>query len=267
MAGIYERTVLGSLDFPRSNSFTRNIDTNLVNFNSNNVFQRFFEVDLRGPEVEVPVFCRREVQPILVDNKNFANIEEYKDNIIECYITSLFVGKEETKRTSDSMVRTMLETSTHYKLSKVTTNTGLVYYGGAGVIFNSRMELLMLNVVKYNLTNPFIELLKPIMYISPKVFTGDGPVEKNILKKLIPTVIAEGASLNTSTSMVHNKFNFSDENRNRVYTRKMPEIIIADVSDRFIHKPDMPDLSHFNDEEVNSVLKDNIGLMREYMKI
>lgn len=267
MAGIYERTVLGSLDFPRSNSFTRNIDTNLVNFNSNNVFQRFFEIDLRGPEVEVPIFCRREVQSILIDNKNFGNIEEYKDNIIECYITSLFVGKEETKRTSDSMIKTMLETSTHYKLSKVTTNTGLVYYGGAGVIFNSRMELLMLNVVKYNLTNPFIELLKPIMYISPKVFTGDGPVEKNILKKLIPTVIAEGASLNTSTSMVHNKFNFSDENRNRVYTKKMPEIIIADVSDRFIHKPDMPDLSHFNDEEVNSFLKDNIGLMREYMKI
>lgn len=265
MAGIYKRTVLGSLDFPRSNSFTSNIDTNLVNFNSNNVFQRFFEIDLRGPEVEVPIFCRREVQPILVDNKNFENIEEYKDNIIECYITPLFVGKEETKRTSDSMIRTMLETSTHYKLSKVTTNTGLVYYGGAGVIFNSRMELLMLNVVKYNLANPFIELLKPIMYISPKVFTGDGPVEKNILRKLIPTVIAEGASLDTSTSVVHNKFNFSNENR--VYTKRMPEIIIADVGDRFIHKPDMPDLSHFNDEEVNSFLKDNIGLMREYMKI
>lgn len=267
MAGIYERTVLGSLDFPRSNSFTRNIDTNLVNFNSNNVFQRFFEIDLRGPEVEVPVFCRREVQDILVSNRDLRITAGHEDEIVECYITPLFVGMEQTKRTSDSMIRTMLETSTHYKLSKVTTNTGLVYYGGAGVIFNSRMELLMLNVVKYNLTNPFIELLKPIMYISPKVFTGDGPVEKNILKKLIPTVIAEGASLNTSTSMVHNKFNFSDENRNRVYTKKMPEIIIADVSDRFIHKPDMPDLSHFNDEEVNSFLKDNIGLMREYMKI
>ena len=74
MAGVYERTVLGSLDFPRNNSFTRNIDTNLVNFNSNSVFQRFFEIDLRGPEVEVPIFCRREVQPILVDNKNFGNI-------------------------------------------------------------------------------------------------------------------------------------------------------------------------------------------------
>ena len=266
MAGIYERTVLESLDFPRNNPFIRSIDTNLVNFNSNSVFQRFFEVDLRGPEVEVPVFCRREVQSILVDNKNLANIED-KDNMIECYITSLFVGKEETKRTSDSMVRTMLETSTHYKLCKVTTNTGLVYYGGAGVIFNSRMELLMLNVVKYNLTNPFIELLKPIMYISPKVFTGDGPVEKNILKKLIPTVSTEGASLNTVTSMVHNKFNYSGEGNTRVYTKKMPEIIIADVSDRFIHKPDMPDLSHFNDEEVNSFLKDNIGLMRECMKI
>lgn len=266
MAGIYERTVLGSLDFPRSNSFTRNIDTNLVNFNSNNVFQRFFEIDLRGPEVEVPIFCRREVQSILIDNKNFANIEEYKDNIIECYITSLFVGKEETRRTSDSMVRTMLETSTHYKLCKVTTNTGLVYYGGAGVIFNSRMELLMLNVVKYNLTNPFIELLKPIMYISPKVFTGDGPVEKNILKKLIPTVITHGASLSAMTSSVINKFNFPDGPRTQ-FVKKMPEIIIADVSDRFIHKPDIPDLSHFNDEEVNSFLKDNIGLLREDMKI
>lgn len=266
MAGIYERTVLGSLDFPRSNSFTRNIDTNLVNFNSNNVFQRFFEIDLRGPEVEVPIFCRREVQSILIDNKNFGNIEEYKDNIIECYITSLFVGKEETKRTSDSMIRTMLETSTHYKLSKVTTNTGLVYYGGAGVIFNSRMELLMLNVVKYNLTNPFIELLKPIMYISPKVFTGDGPVEKNILKKLIPTVITHGASLSAMTSSVINKFNFPDGPRTQ-FVKKMPEIIVADVSDRFIHKPDMPDLSRFNDEEVNSFLKDNIGLLRNDMKI
>lgn len=266
MAGIYERTVLGSLDFPRNNSFTRNIDTNLVNFNSNSVFQRFFEIDLRGPEVEVPIFCRREVQSILIDNKNFANIEEYKDDIIECYITSLFVGKEETKRTSDSMVRTMLETSTHYKLCKVTTNTGLVYYGGAGVIFNSQMELLLLNTIKYNLTNNYPELIKPVMYISPKVFTGDGPVEKNILKKLIPTVITHGASLSAMTSSVINKFNFPDGPRTQ-FVKKMPEIIIADVSDRFIHKPDMPDLSHFNDEEVNSFLKDNIGLMREYMKI
>jgi hypothetical protein len=267
MAGIYERTVLGSLDFPRSNTYPRDIDVNLVNFNSNNVFQRFFEIDLRGPEVEVPVFCRRAVQSILIDNKNFENIEEHKDDIIECYITPLFVSKEETKRTSDSIVRTMLETSTHHKLSKVTTNTGLVYYGGAGVIFNSRMELLMLNVVKYNLTNPFIELLKPIMYISPKVFTGDGPVEKNILKKLIPTVITEGASLNTNTSMVHNKFNYFEENGTRVYTKRVPEIIIADVSDRFIRKPDLPELARFSNEDVNDFLRENIGLMRESMNV
>ena len=266
MAGMYERTVSGSLDFPRNNSFTRNIDTNLVNFNGNSVFQRFFEVDLRGPEVEVPIFCRREVQSILIDNRNFANIEEYKDNIIECYITSLFVGKEETKRTSDSMVRTMLETSTHYKLCKVTTNTGLVYYGGAGVIFNSQMELLLLNTIKYNLTDNCPELIKSVMYISPKVFTGDGPVEKNILKRLIPTVITHGASLSAMTSSVINRFNFPDGPGTQ-FVKKMPEIIIADVSDRFIHKPDIPDLSHFNDEEVNSFLKDNIGLLREDMKI
>ena len=266
MAGIYERTVLASLDFTRNTSYTRPIDTDITNFNGNNVFQRFFEVDLRGDEVEVPVFCRREVQDILVSNRDLRITAGHEDEIVECYITPLFVGMEQTKRTSDSMIRAMLETSTHYKLCKVTTNAGLVYYGGAGVIFNSQMELLLLNTIKYNLTNNYPELIKPVMYISPKVFTGDGPVEKNILKKLIPTVITHGASLSAMTSSVINKFNFPDGPRTQ-FVKKMPEIIVADVSDRFIHKPDMPDLSRFNDEEVNSFLKDNIGLMREYMKI
>lgn len=47
----------------------------------------------------------------------------------------------------------------------------------------------------------------------------------------------------------------------------MPEIIIADVSDRFIRKPDLPELSQFSNENVNDFLRENIGLMREYMKI
>lgn len=266
MAGVYERTVLASLDCSRSNSYIRPIDTNITNFNSNNVFQRFFEVDLRGDEVEVPVFCRREVQDIIVRNMNCRITAGHEDEIVEWYITPLFVGMEQTKRTSDSMIRTMLETPTHYKLSKVTTNAGLIYYGGVGVIFNSQMELLLLNTVKYNLTGNYPEIIKPVMYISPKVFTDDGPVEKNIFKKLIPTVLTTGVSLITLTSSVINKFNFPN-GAGAGFIKGMPEIIIADVSDRFIHKPDMPDLSHFNDEEVNSFLKDNIGLMREYMKI
>lgn len=266
MAGIYERTVLASLDYPRNRSYTRPIDTNITNFNSNSVFQRFFEIDLRGDEVEVPVFCRREVQDILISNRNYKTVGGHEDEIIECYIASLFVGMEQTRRTSDSIVRAMLETSTHYKLCKVTTNAGLVYYGGVGVIFNSQMELLLLNTVKYNLTNNYPELIKPVMYISPKVFTSNGPAEKNILKKLIPTVLTAGVSLNTITSSVINKFNFPNGVRAQ-YIKGMPEIIVADVSDRFIHKPDMPDLSQFSDREVNNFLKNNIELLREDMKI
>lgn len=261
--GVFDRTVLRSLNFPVSDSNGRQVDSNRVNFNSNNVFQRYLSIDIRGPEVETPTFCRRAVQNIITDNAYYKTSGQ-EENLVEAYVTPLFVSMEHQKRTSDAMIRAMFETSTYLKLCKVTTNNGEVYYGGSGMIFNSNMDCLFLSTIKYDISSD-IELIKSVVYINPKVFIDNGPIEKNIIKKTIPLLVQEKPVINAQSGRIRNVFNYP--NGNGTYTRFAPDIIVADVTDRFISKPDMPKLADFEDAKVNDYLSANFDVIIQNMGI
>lgn len=258
--GIFERTIIRSMDFPVSEGL-RSIDPNMVNLNKNTVYQRYFDLDLRGPEVEVPVLIRKKVENILAENHNRGGYSNSKS--IESLKIPLFVGLEQEKRTSNSVIRAMFETSIHDRLTKVKTTSGLTYYGGAGIIFNENMDCLFLSTVKYRFEDD-LKLIKSTAYINPKVFMSNNPIEKTIIKKLIPTLITEKVFLTSWNTIVVNLFNYPDgEHHNRV----VPDIVISDISDRFISKPDMPDLSQFSDDEVNSFLYENYYLFYNVMNL
>lgn len=245
-----DRILTSSMSYP-ANSNYRTVDSEKVNFLKNNVFQRYFNLDLRGPEVEVPIFCRREVQEILKRNKHiqYTGIEA---DIIEGYVTPLFISEEHRKRTSESMIKAMLDTPVSAGLCKIETTHDFIYYGGAGIIFNKDMEVLLLISVKYKMPEDAklnIYLTDAIVYVSPKVFTSDGPVEKYIIKKVIPFFINTRPFIYSTGLNIVNTYNDSSDQQQRI-----PDIIISDVTDKFISKPDAPDLSRFSTEEVNSFL-------------
>lgn len=249
----FERTILRSMNLPISSNENIVIDSNLASLSKNTVFQRYFNIDLRGPEVEVPVFTRREVQTFLVDNDYHKKCKQ-DSNIIEWLIVPLYIGSKQEKRTSNSMIRAMFETSTRIKLTKIKTYAGLIYYGGAGIIFNSNMDCLFLSTVKYNIENG-VNIMKSVAYISPKVFIDKGPVEKNIIKNVIPLLLEKKVTL-TQQAGVKNYFNYSDGG-NQDFKEAVPDIIISDISDRFISKPDMPDPELFDEEKLNSFILDS----------
>lgn len=263
---VFDRVVLESMNLPLRMSVGSNIDASKINFLKNNVFQRYINLDLRGKEVEVPIFCRSEVQPLLLSSQ-YSRLYEEAKNVTEAYICPLFVSKEEQKRTSESIIRTMFETSTYHRLCKVTTNSGFVYYGGAGIIFNSNMEVLFLSAVKYEIPegSENIKLINSIAYISPKVFTSNGPVEKTIIKKVIPLLIEGNPIIYSNDRRVINEYHYPNGRSSMVY--RTPEIIIADVTDRFIGKPNVPDMSKFEDDEVNSFLLDNFEILIDDMTL
>lgn len=261
--GVFARTVLRSLNFPVSESSDRQVDSNRINFNSNNVFQRYLSIDVRGPEIETPTFCRRDIQGTLVNN-DYLRTSGREEDIVEAYIIPLYVSMEYQKRTSEAMIRAMFETSTYLKLCKVTSNNGVVYYGGSGMIFNSNMDCLFLSTIKYDISDG-IKLMKSIVYVNPKVFIDNGPIEKNIIKKTIPLLFQEKPLIDAQNGKVRNVFNYP--NKNGGYTKVAPEIIVADITDRFISKPDMPKLSVFNDDEINNYMSANYDVITKHMAL
>lgn len=260
MSNIFTRTLLSSMDFPVRSGMIVSVDPNLFNISDNNVFQRYFNIDLRGKEVEVPVICRREVQNILTDNMSIRNNNWEGTKPLDYFVYPLYVTWSTRKRTSDSAIRAMFECLTGNRLVKITTSNDAVYYGGAGIIFNSNMECIFLSTVTLiapdeGSNNPMYELAKSVVHISPNVFVSNGLVEKAIVKKVLPTLIESKVSLNTSNRRIFNTFNKQEDNS---YAPVVPDIVIHNINERYISSPTAPDMTKFTSEEVNKWLLERV---------
>lgn len=260
MSNIFTRTLLSSMDFPVRNGVTASVDSRLFNISDNNVFQRYFNIDLRDKEVEVPIICRREVQSILTDNMSIRNNNWEGTKPLDYFVHPLYVTWSTRKRTSDSAIRAMFECPTGNMLVKITTSSGAVYYGGAGIIFNSNMECIFLSTVTLvapdeGLSEPMYELAKSVAHISPNVFVSNGLIEKAIVKKVLPTLIESKVSLNTSSRRMFNTFNKQKDNS---YASMVPDIVVHNINERYISSPTAPDMTKFTDEEVNKWLLERV---------
>jgi hypothetical protein len=227
-------------------------------FENNNVFNLFLRVDISGPEIDVPLMCKYKVEEGLLSNYN-------QPNSLKEMAVSLFENSyPQSRRTANAIFKTFQMNDTRDRLMKITTNNGEVYYGGNGYILDKDYNLLILYTLHGVIGEDRILHYKTgRIYVNPKVFVSNGLIEKGIIKTVIPAFVQEGIMVDTSsfTGVTAQDINTYIRNSNGFLTqviKPLPEIIVADVTDRFIVRPKKPTPSTFNNDTMNDYLLEHL---------
>lgn len=226
-------------------------------FENNNVFNLFLKVDISGPEIDVPLMCKYRVEEGLLSNYNHPN------SLKEVAVTLFENSYTQSRRTANAIFKTFQMNDNRDRLIKITTNTGGVYYGGNGYILDKDYNILILYTLHGVMERDRLLHYKTgRIYVNPKVFVSNGIVEKGIIKTVIPAFVQEGIRIDTSnigataqeiTMPIRNEHgSFTG------YTSPIPEIVVADVTDRFIVKPKKPTPSTFSNEAMNDYLLEHL---------
>ena len=164
-----------------------------VNYQSNTVFSKFFEVIIPyNGECFIPVLGLSEA---------LSRIQNWLDSIDPAQFIKfsypLYVGGEETRKTADSIIQSINRCSRSRRLAHIKTCKGLDYYGGQGLIFDELWNLFMvcgfiINVDGINKTMSFV---RPVCYVSPTIFVNGDILSKAIIKKVIPYISLHGISV------------------------------------------------------------------------
>lgn len=226
-------------------------------FENNNVFNLFLRVDISGPEIDVPLMCKYKVEEGLLSNYN-------QPNSLKEMAVSLFENSyPQSRRTANAIFKTFQMNDTRDRLMKITTNNGEVYYGGNGYILDKDYNILILYTLHGFMEDRILHYKTGRIYVNPKVFVSNGLIEKGIIKTVIPAFVQEGIMVDTSsfigvTAQDINTY-IRDSNGFVVQvTSPLPEIIVADVTDRFIVKPKKPTPSTFNNDTMNDYLLEHL---------
>lgn len=225
-------------------------------FENNNVFNLFLKVDISGPEIDVPLMCKNKVEDGLLDNFNYPN------SLKEVAVTLFENSYPKPRRTANAIFKTFQMNDRRDRLMKITTNTGEVYYGGNGYILDKDYNLLILYTLHGVMEDRILHYKTGRIYVNPKVFVSNGIVEKGIIKTVIPAFVQEGIRIDTSnigaTSQEIVMPIHRPDGRIAGTTNPLPEIVVADVTDRFIVKPKKPTPSTFNNEAMNDYLLEHL---------
>lgn len=226
-------------------------------FENNNVFNLFLRVDISGPEIDVPLMCKYKVEEGLFSNYNQPN--SLKEMAVALFENSY----PQSRRTANAIFKTFQMNDTRDRLMKITTNNGEVYYGGNGYILDKDYNLLILYTLHGVIGEDRILHYKTgRIYVNPKVFVSNGLIEKGIIKTVIPAFVQEGIMVESSrTGITIQEINNLIRNANGhivEYTEPIPEIVVTDVTDRFIIKPKKPTPSTFNNEAMNDYLLEHL---------
>lgn len=226
-----------------------NVDSVETTLDNHNVFSKLFVIDVSSDEIEVPTFARSAVESVVRDKLQFPHMANISKVVIPMYVS----GYNQTRRTADSIVGNFfLEVDFNKRLQKVTTNKGEVYYGGRGIILDKDFNILLLcTIVCRKMVQMGIQVMsyyKPVIHVSPQVFlSGDGLIDKHILKKVIPFYVSHSIS----SVGTHAYF------RSDIPEGTKPQILIDDVS-KFIENPIKPTPQKCSDDVLNQILVDNV---------
>lgn len=225
-------------------------------FENNNVFNLFLRVDISGPEIDVPLMCKYKVEEGLSSNYNQPN--SLKEMAVALFENSY----PQSRRTANAIFKTLQMNDTRDRLMKITTNNGEVYYGGNGYILDKDYNLLILYTLHGVIGEDGILHYKTgRIYVNPKVFVSNGLVEKGIIKTVIPAFVQEGIMVTNNIGVTAQDINTIIRNSNGFVTqviKPLPEIIVADVTDRFIVRPKKPTPSTFNNDAMNDYLLEHL---------
>lgn len=239
----------GAIQFP---SYIR---TSLA-FENNNVFNLFLRVDISGPEIDVPLMCKYKVEEGLLSNYSYLN------SLKEMAVALFENNYPQQRRTANAIFKTFQMNDRRGRLMKITTNTGEVYYGGNGYILDKDYNLLILYTLHGVMEDRILHYKTGRIYVNPKVFVSNGIVEKGIIKTVIPAFVQEGIMVDTNDiGVTAQDINIAIRNQNGFVTqviKPLPEIIVADVTDRFIVRPKKPTPSTFNNDAMNDYLLEHL---------
>lgn len=238
----------GAIQFPAY------IKPNLA-FENHNVFNLFLRVDISGPEIDVPLMCKHKVEEGLLSNY-------YQPNSLKEMAVALFENSyPQSRRTANSIFKTFQMNDNRDRLIKITTNTGGVYYGGNGYILDKDYNLLILYTLHGVMEDRILHYKTGRIYVNPKVFVSNGLIEKGIIKTVIPAFVQEGIMVDTNNiEVIAQDINTITGNSNGFVQviKPLPEIIVADVTDRFIVRPKKPTPSTFNNDAMNDYLLEHL---------
>lgn len=231
------------------------VDPRQFNYELNNPFQRFFRVSLRGNHVEIPVFARGIVQSRL-SNILLPCDDALREDIVIPFPCTIM--RPSIYRTADTVVRYLTEnTSSRQNMCLYAeTNKGERYYGCNGILFNKDMVPIFLNVLVGDIENHTLTYKKVRTYIHPSVFYSGGSIEKCIINKIIPYVMQSGVHVASVSEYINIHCSINADSAGH-YQRAIPEIVVADIGDKFFCKPALPSVSYTNDS-INDVLNENI---------
>lgn len=224
---------------------------------NNNIFNLFLKVDISGTEVDVPLMCKMKVGEGLLSNYRVPN--DIKEVSVALFENSF----PQDRRTANAIFKTFQMNDRRDRLMKITTNTGEVYYGGNGYILDKDYNLLILYTL-HGVMNEDRTLTYKTgrIYVNPKVFVSNGIVEKGIIKTVIPAFVQEGIRVDTNNIGVTSQEIYlpirNEQGTIIRYTNPLPEIVVADVTDRFIVKPKKPTPSTFNNDAMNNFLLEHL---------
>lgn len=240
----------GAIQFPD------HIKPNLA-FENHNVFNLFLRVDISGPEIDVPLMCRNKVEEGLLSNYN-------QPNSLKEIAVALFENSyPQSRRAANAIFKAFQMNDARDRLLKITTNTGEVYYGGNGYILDKDYNILILYTLHGVMERDRLLHYKTgRIYVNPKVFVSNGIVEKGIIKTVIPAFVQEGIRIDTSNiGATYQEIIMPIRNEHGSftgYTSPIPEIVVVDVTDRFIVKPKKPTPSTFSNEAMNDYLLEHL---------
>lgn len=232
-----------------------------VGIGSNNLFNLFLRIDVSKSVVEVPTVARINTEYILDNKIKYQSYKEFSDLVIPLFETDT----PYIRRAASAIFRVFRQTKLSDRLLKVVTNKDEVYYGNRGLILDKDFNILFITILEASLDEEERKVIhnKARVYIHPKVFGHEGVLEKGIVKTLIPAFTTKGV-LVKETSRAHSNINYYTKEETlkgivRTLVRPLAEIVIADVSEKFLAKPVKPNPVTFNKETVNDFLLAHIN--------
>lgn len=235
-----------------------------INYENNNAFPMFFKVGACGDRIELPVFGKNAVQAkILVSLQT-----GHRGDVVMPFVR--YDGDSVMFRSADTLIRYLIETPSNQKnmYHSAKTNKDEVYYGANGLLFDKDMNLLFMSLIECDIEGVILRYKKVKVFIHPMVFYSEGIVEKCLINKVIPYSLREGVTVHGGyhSTNIENLVNFSNPNDYTTQHRAVPEIVVADVKDKFFYEPVLPS-STFSNEDVNECLKRNLDDIFNIMRI
>lgn len=241
------------LRYIRSMSTVSNIHSGSYDYYDNDIYRWFLKINMHSNIIEIPAFLRYTMEKYI-----YGNLDYFRDNgsfndIVFAISSPSGMYKA---RTANSLLDYLITTFNEREPIKVITKKNEEYYGYKGVFFDKNMRILYMNVFEAKLERYILTYNRLVTYVHPSVFTSDGTLEKEIVRRIIPLLVTE------VNRMINSNYT------NVIVPDSLESIVkIEDATNKFICTPNSPHTSRFDllNMEIKNLLLLNIDEISESM--